>query len=98
MPSEGGQGAWGWVEENKSAGMSGWVVPQVMGGKLSGKSRWARSSGAGAGVLHEAVESGSWGVERGLREVDFCSMEIAGERPSIESRSGLPICSRNWRA
>ena len=28
----------------------------------------------------------------------FCSMEIAGERPSMESTSGLSICSRNCRA
>jgi hypothetical protein len=26
-------------------------------------------------------------VERGLWEVDFCSMEIAGERPSMVSTS-----------
>ena len=37
-------------------------------------------------------------VERGLREVVFWSIEIAGERPSIESTSGLSICPRNWRA
>ncbi len=28
----------------------------------------------------------------------FCSMAIAGDRPSIESTSGFSICSRNWRA
>jgi hypothetical protein len=37
-------------------------------------------------------------VERGLREVVFWSMEIAGDRPSIASTSGLSICPRNWRA
>jgi hypothetical protein len=37
-------------------------------------------------------------VERGLREVVFWSIEIAGESPSIESTSGFPLCSRNWRA
>ena len=37
-------------------------------------------------------------VERGLRLVVFCSMAMAGERPSIWSTSGLSICSRNWRA
>src|SRR6266436_6690626 len=37
-------------------------------------------------------------VERGLREEVFCSIEIAGERPSIESTSGFSICSRNCRA
>src|SRR4029077_15466391 len=37
-------------------------------------------------------------VERGLREVVRCSMEIAGESPSMESTSGFSICSRNWRA
>ena len=31
-------------------------------------------------------------------DVDFCSIEMAGERPSMESMSGLPICSRNCRA
>jgi len=37
-------------------------------------------------------------VERGFRLVVFCSMEMAGDRPSIRSTSGLLINSRNWRA
>jgi hypothetical protein len=37
-------------------------------------------------------------VERGLREVVFWSIEMAGLRPSIESTSGLSICPRNCRA
>jgi hypothetical protein len=37
-------------------------------------------------------------VERGLRETVFCSMEMAGERPSTESTSGRSNWSRNWRA
>ncbi len=37
-------------------------------------------------------------VERGFFEVVFCSMEIAGDSPSIESTSGFSICSRNCRA
>jgi hypothetical protein len=37
-------------------------------------------------------------VERGLRDVVFCSIEIAGDRPSIWSTSGFCIISRNWRA
>ena len=37
-------------------------------------------------------------VDRGLREADFWSIEIAGERPSIMSTSGLSICPRNCRA
>jgi hypothetical protein len=37
-------------------------------------------------------------VERGLRLVVFCSMEMAGDRPSMESTSGRSIWSRNWRA
>src|SRR6478609_5709994 len=37
-------------------------------------------------------------VERGLREVDFWSMETAGERPSMKSTSGLSIWPRNCRA
>jgi hypothetical protein len=37
-------------------------------------------------------------VERGFFEVVFCSIEIAGDRPSIWSTSGFDIMSRNWRA
>jgi hypothetical protein len=37
-------------------------------------------------------------VERGFEPVVFCSMEMAGESPSIRSTSGFSICSRNWRA
>ncbi len=37
-------------------------------------------------------------VERGFFDVVFCSIEIAGESPSIESTSGFSICSRNCRA
>jgi hypothetical protein len=37
-------------------------------------------------------------VDRGFDPVVFCSMAIAGERPSIRSTSGFSICSRNWRA
>ena len=37
-------------------------------------------------------------VERGLRDVVFWSIEIAGESPSIESTSGFSIIWRNWRA
>ena len=37
-------------------------------------------------------------VERGLCEVDFCSMEIAGDKPSMWSTSGFSIIDRNCRA
>ena len=37
-------------------------------------------------------------VERGLRDVVFWSIEIAGESPSIESTSGFSIICRNCRA
>ena len=37
-------------------------------------------------------------VERGFFDTDFCSIEIAGLSPSIESTSGFSICCRNWRA
>jgi len=37
-------------------------------------------------------------VERGFLEVVFCSIEMAGDSPSMESTSGFSICSRNWRA
>ncbi|KAG1242876.1 hypothetical protein G6F65_022772 [Rhizopus arrhizus] len=37
-------------------------------------------------------------VERGLCPAAFCSIEMAGERPSIKSTSGLSISWRNWRA
>src|SRR5205823_8308455 len=37
-------------------------------------------------------------VERGLRDADFWSMEMAGDRPSMKSTSGLSIWPRNCRA
>src|ERR1700760_1815570 len=37
-------------------------------------------------------------VDRGLRLVDFWSIDTAGDRPSMKSTSGLSICPRNWRA
>jgi hypothetical protein len=37
-------------------------------------------------------------VERGLCEVAFCSIAIAGDRPSMWSTSGFSITLRNWRA
>ena len=37
-------------------------------------------------------------VDRGLRDVDFWSMETAGDSPSMKSTSGLSIWPRNWRA
>src|SRR5215475_13046044 len=37
-------------------------------------------------------------VERGLRDVDFWSMDTAGDRPSMKSTSGLSIWPRNCRA
>src|SRR5213080_414801 len=37
-------------------------------------------------------------VERGLRLVDFWSIDTAGDRPSMKSTSGLSIWPRNCRA
>src|SRR3712207_8017401 len=37
-------------------------------------------------------------VDRGLRLVDFWSIDTAGDRPSMKSTSGLSIWPRNWRA
>ena len=37
-------------------------------------------------------------IERGLWLVAFCSMEMAGESPSITSTSGLSISCKNCRA
>jgi hypothetical protein len=37
-------------------------------------------------------------VDRGFRDPDFWSIEMAGERPSMKSTSGFSICPRNWRA
>src|SRR5256885_13684859 len=37
-------------------------------------------------------------VERGFFEVDFWSIDTAGDRPSMKSTSGLAIGPRNWRA
>jgi hypothetical protein len=39
-----------------------------------------------------------FGAKRGFLDVVFCSIETAGERPSIWSTSGFCIISRNWRA
>jgi hypothetical protein len=37
-------------------------------------------------------------VDRGLRLVDFWSIDTAGDRPSMKSTSGLSIWPRNCRA
>jgi hypothetical protein len=37
-------------------------------------------------------------VERGFFDTVFCSIEIAGDRPSIASTSGFSSCCRNCRA
>jgi len=37
-------------------------------------------------------------VDLGFLEMFFCSIEMEGDNPSIESTSGFRICSRNWRA
>jgi len=37
-------------------------------------------------------------VERGFFDPDFWSIEMAGERPSMKSTSGLSIWPRNCRA
>jgi hypothetical protein len=37
-------------------------------------------------------------VDRGFRLVDFWSIEMAGESPSMKSTSGFSICPRNCRA
>jgi hypothetical protein len=37
-------------------------------------------------------------VERGLCDAAFCSIAIAGERPSMRSTSGFSMSCRNWRA
>ena len=42
--------------------------------------------------------NGADGRARRCAMWSFCSMEIAGERPSIASTSGRSIWSRNWRA
>ena len=56
---------------------------------------------AGAGVEESqiVVDLGHRPDRRaGLCEVDFCSMEIAGDSPSMESTSGFCITDRNCRA
>ena len=37
-------------------------------------------------------------VDRGLRLAVFWSIEIAGDKPSMNSTFGFSICPRNWRA
>ena len=49
---------------------------------------------------HVIVDLGDGGDGRARVALDvvFCSIEMAGERPSIWSTSGFCIISRNWRA
>jgi len=49
-----------------------------------------------AGVIPTSVTVPT--VERGFLLVVFCSMEMAGERPSMESTSGFCMMPGNWRA
>jgi hypothetical protein len=37
-------------------------------------------------------------VERGFAPAVFCSIEIAGDSPSMASTSGFSMSPRNWRA
>jgi hypothetical protein len=58
--------------------------------------RAARLADAGVQQTQIVVNFGNGPtVERGLCEVDFCSMEIAGDSPSIWSTSGFSISDRN---
>ncbi len=50
------------------------------------------------GKTHVDGSDANTTVERGLWLVAFCSMEMAGDRPSIKSTSGLSISCKNWRA
>ena len=55
---------------------------------------------AGIEQAHVVVDLGDRadGRARDSRLVVFCSIEMAGDRPSIWSTSGFCIISRNWRA
>ena len=60
-------------------------------------------SGKSTTAMHVAVALLKLGcsvatVDLGFLEVVFCSIEMAGEKPSICSTSGFCIISRNWRA
>jgi len=58
-----------------------------------------RAAGAGVEEAQVVVDLGDGADGRpGFFEVDFWSIDTAGDRPSMKSTSGLSICPRNWRA
>ena len=62
---------------------------------------WARIGVPHCAICGEKIERQSVivpTVERGLRLVDFWSIETAGLRPSMKSTSGRSTWPRNWRA
>ena len=63
------------------------------GGLLIKMAKMGRQTGA---LDLTRGEMGTHGTEKG--EVDFCSMEMAGDSPSMWSTSGFSIIDRNWRA
>ena len=69
-----------------------------------GQRRYVESLSAYARQFLEQMEKPDVDLIEGLspaisiEPVVFCSIEMAGDRPSMESTSGLPMSSRNWRA
>ena len=60
-------------------------------GPVSRRRRGARAAEPSTARFFLIKTSGNGTVERGLRLVVFCSMEMAGLRPSMESTSGRSI-------
>ena len=49
-------------------------------------------------ILITDIKRENWATGGKLWLVVFCSIEIAGDSPSIWSTSGFSIIDRNWRA
>jgi len=56
--------------------------------------RAARLADAGEQQTQVVMDLGN-GADGGTREVDFCSIEMAGDNPSMWSTSGFSINDRN---
>ena len=73
-----------------------YMVENYVGTDVEGFARGIADVGDADAV--GGMEQGVICGERGFLLVVFWSIETAGERPSMESRSGLSICPRNMRA
>ena len=63
---------------------------------LTGEKVWPMRAKSNLRYSYISVEVPT--VERGLREITFCSMAMAGGSPLMKSHSGLLMRPKNWRA